>query len=225
VIYDVSKYQNALIVEDDDKKPPTFYGQLKLVGEHIVIGSGVQYNILRPLFAYGGVGDMNSLIAKTLYACLTGRQTLDMFLDPDKIKDYIYVDDFCRAIVAACDQGLWGEDFNVAEETPVPVSEIVQLTEDVLFLKGMLTSSKGLILPSDLLKWHPSTDYLGNHRMSSKKFRDASGWIPEVPMYEGLARVLTSIQKSLASNEYYDPLLYLSQASRKGVDLSKFFPA
>lgn len=225
VIYDVGRYQEVAIVEDDDRKPPTYYGALKLAGEQIVQSAANRWNVLRPLFAYGGDGDMNSLIAKTFYAHLTGRESLDMFLNPDKIKDYIYVDDFCRAIVISCVDGHWGTDFNVAAETPVPVNQIVEVMEDVLTDAGLLPvdvlGPNGL---SQMLQWKPETDYLGNHRMTSRKFTEASGWSPEVNMYEGLERVLKSIQTAVATSNRYNPLRFLDQAERDGVDLEGFFP-
>ena len=225
VIYDVTKYQEVAIIEDDSRKPPTYYGALKLSAEQIVQSTASRWNVLRPLFAYGGDGDMNSLIAKTFYSYLKGRESLDMFLDPDKIKDYIYVDDFCRAIVISCADGHWGTDFNVAAETPVSVQQIVETMEDVLIDVGLLPADvhgpNGL---NQMLQWKPETDYLGNHRMASRKFTEVSGWSPEVDMYEGLERVLKSIQAAVKSSSQYNPLRFLEEAERDGVDLEGFFP-
>ena len=225
VIYDVVRYQEVPIIENDSRRPPTYYGALKLAGEEIVRSTAARWNVLRPLFAYGGVGDMNSLIAKSYYAYLTGRESLDMFLDPSKIKDYIYVDDFCRAIIISCTGGHWGTDFNIAAETPVPVREIVESMEGVMRSQGLLPKIElGASALEQMLLWHPETDYLGNHRMTSLKFREVSGWTPEVSMYEGLERVLKSIQASIKDSGSYNPLQFLEQAERDGVNLVEFFP-
>jgi nucleoside-diphosphate-sugar epimerase len=218
VIYDVKKYQDFPIIEPDDRNPPTFYGQLKLTGEDIVTRSGAKWNIIRPLFAYGGDGDMNSLIAKTLYAFLTERDSLDMFLDPSKVKDYIHVDDYCRAVITACEQGLWGEDYNVAAETALNTAEIVTAMEEILRDAGFDCPEGSL---NKWINWLPQTEYLGNHRMSSAKFRAASGWSPQLTLKDGMARVLESIQ---AANEDYNPLHYLDDAQSRKIDLVQFFP-
>ena len=220
VIYDAVQYQDSLILEDSRRRPPTYYGQLKLAGEDIVKGSGVLWNIIRPLFAYGGDGDMNSLIAKIFYAHLTGMKRVAMFLDPTKFKDYIFVDDYCRAVVRAAIEGLWGEDFNIAAETPLTAGHIVHT----------MSSLVGTDL-SDNIDWYPETDYLGNHRMSSEKFRHhlrrSPVWKPELTLNDGLARVLEDIRKQVEDPEgsSYNPLHHLEKAQDEGVYLPEFFPS
>ena len=223
VIYDTEPCQDSLIFENSEKRPTTYYGQLKLTAEDIVKGSGALWNIIRPLFAYGGDGDMNSLIAKTFYAHLTGVNRINIFLDPKKIKDYIFVDDYCRAVVRAAVEGLWGEDYNIAAETPGTVGNIVNLMNNELF--GVDDGDL-----RQLIEWHPNTDYLGNHRMSSEKFRRhlkrKPVWTPEVTMRDGLARVLKDIRKLVENPEScsYDPLYHLNRAKNTGVNLAEFFP-
>ena len=68
VIYDTPQFQHTQIKEDSQRGPRTLYGALKLSGEHIVKSHCANWTIMRPLFAFGGVGDMNSLIAKTFFA-------------------------------------------------------------------------------------------------------------------------------------------------------------
>ena len=90
VIYDTAAYQRNVIHETSVRYPRTLYGIQKRASEDIVMSVCKDYNIVRPLFAYGGVGDMNSLISKTFYAATKGVEEIDMFLDPSKIKDYMH---------------------------------------------------------------------------------------------------------------------------------------
>ena len=62
VIYDTPKYQDKPITESSDINPSTFYGAQKLSGEYVVKSTVKDWLIMRPLFAYGGVGDMIYLI-------------------------------------------------------------------------------------------------------------------------------------------------------------------
>ena len=71
VIYDTQLYQNTAITEESYLNPKTFYGIQKLSAEQIVRHNCDEWMIIRPLFAYGGLGDMNSLIAKSLFSHLT----------------------------------------------------------------------------------------------------------------------------------------------------------
>ena len=131
VIYDTPKYQDSVIIENSSHMPSTFYGAQKLSGEHIVRATCDDWLIMRPLFAYGGVGDMNSLPAKTFFAHNRGIEHIDMFLDPAKRKDYMHVEDFCDAVALACHMGLWGRDYNVSAEEPLMTSEIVHIMSGV----------------------------------------------------------------------------------------------
>ena len=210
VIYDTPRYQNEPITETSIVSPSTFYGAQKLSGEHVVKSTVKDWLIVRPLFAYGGVGDMNSLIAKTFYAHRKGKKKLDMFLDPNKAKDYMHVEDFCDAVALACDKGLWGDEFNVSAEEPIETWKIIDKMSDVC----------GYDL-GYILRWHPKTDYLGNHVLSSKKFRGRSGWVPKYNFDRGIIKSWRSI---LSAGKNYNPLSHLEEAQEKGIDLNQFFP-
>jgi len=210
VIYDTPKYQDRPITEESDIAPSTFYGAHKLAGEHIIKSTVKDWLIMRPLFAYGGVGDMNSLIAKTFYAHRKSVKNLDMFLDPKKSKDYMHVEDFCDAVAIACDAGLWGENFNVSAEEPLPTWQIIEKMSEVC------GHDLGYIL-----KWHPDTDYLGNHILTSEKFRKRTSWSPKYNFNRGIIKSWRSI---IASGDRYNPLSHLESAKQKGINLSQFFP-
>ena len=212
VIYDVAKYQEEDITETSETGPTTLYGCQKLCAEDIVKSqTGNKWMIVRPLFAYGGEGDMNSLIAKTVYGTLNQKGGIDMFLNKEKIKDYMHVDDYCDAVLTAIKQGLWNNDWNVSAETPMNTGEIMNLLSEI-FMEEFGAAP-------EVLTWHPKTDYLGNHRLSSKKFRQASGWEPKISLEEGIRRTIIEIRES----EGYNPLIYLDEAKEKGVDLTDFY--
>jgi len=212
VIYDTAKYQESAIVEGSDRGPKTFYGALKLSGEEIIKSQCKDWMIVRPLFAYGGTGDMNSLMAKTFYAEVNDVTDIDMFLDPTKTKDYMRVEDFCDAVALACHLGLWGDDYNVAAETPHNVGKIVDMMSDVC--------SSDL---SKRIKWHPQTDYLGNHILSSEKFRNRTGWTPKFSLRDGLEASWDSISDPFGRDDSYDPLQHLKNAKVKGIDLTEHY--
>lgn len=214
VIYDALMYQSTKITEISHKSPKTLYGKQKLAAE-ILMQDAELGMIIRPLFAYGGVGDMNSLISKCFYRSLTSTDPVDMFLDPEKTKDYMHVDDFCRAVITACEMKLWSKrnhtiaEFNVSAETPHTTRDIVD----------MMTEISGRDIAS-LVKWHPSTDYLGNHLLSSQKFRQITGWLPQIDIRTGLDMSWRDISENLGA---YDPMKYLDRAKNLGIDLIKHY--
>ena len=152
---------------------------------------------------------MNSLIAKTIYGALNGKTKIDMFLDPDKIKDYMHVSDYCLGVLQCIHNNLWGDDWNLASESPYTTREIVNMISEI--------TGKDL---SSVIKWHSKTDYLGNHRLSSKKVRKVIGWKPLVTLEQGIKMSLQSI----ISAGDYNPLKHLEEAKAKNIDLTDYFP-
>jgi len=211
VIYDSDIYQDLPITEVSSHAPKTLYGSLKLAGEHIVSSHCKKWAVVRPLFCYGGIGDNNSLIAKGFYAGLTGKSHVDMFLDPERYKDYMRVEDFCDAVAFIVHEGMWGTDWNIAAETPVPTGKIIDMMSEI----------SGIDIGS-IVRWYPKTDYLGNHRLSSDKFRFESGWRPNNDLYGGLAKSWDDLRQNLGSTDY-NPLKYLETAEKNQIDLTQFF--
>lgn len=210
VIYNTPNYQDKVITERSTHKPLTYYGAQKLSGEHIVTSTAKSWRIVRPLFAFGDDGDMNSLIAKTIYASKENKKSVDIFLDPGKVKDYLHVSDFCKAVQLVCESPRSrGKDYNVAAETPHTAFEIVGMISKVM--------DKDV---SSIVNWHPNVDYLGNHRLSSAKVSWELGWKPELNLEQGIIRTRDWILQSLG----YDPLQYLEDAKRSNTDLTQFFP-
>jgi nucleoside-diphosphate-sugar epimerase len=105
---------------------------------------------------------------------------------------------------------LWGEDFNVAAENPYNTHEIVE----------KMSSFVGRDL-EEILVWHPETDYLGNHILSSEKFRNVSGWKPRVSLESGVRDSWkTLVQRP---DDGYNPLKHLDDAREKGIDLTAYY--
>lgn len=212
VVYDNARYQETWINEKSVVQPHTYYGVTKAAGDHIVKRAGG--SIIRPLFAYGGVGDMNSLIAKVLYASWTQRSEVPIFLDPNKVKDYLHVEDFCQAVLQVCEQEIAEEDVIVAAESPLKICQIVDLIS---------RECHPDYLPSRIVKWHPGTDYLGNHRLRSYHLRQLTDWRPQISLEQGISKAAQDIRRHISLNDGYDPFVYLDEAKRAGVDLTKHF--
>ena len=210
VIYDTYKYQETDILENSEIFPRTNYAVQKYAGEMIVRNNAKEWLVTRPLFAYGGEGDMNSLIAKSLFGIKNGIENIDMFLNPEKIKDYMHVEDFCNNVVRLIQSNVRNEDFNITACNPYNTLEIVSMIEEVT----------GHSL-ENIVKWHPETDYLGNHRLSNKKFRDFMKVSISRTLKAGIKKSWESI---LHAGENYDPLKYLNLAKERDVNLKDFFP-
>ena len=212
VIYDTYRYQETDILEDSTILPRTNYAVQKYAGEMTVKNNAKSWLVVRPLFAYGGEGDMNSLISKSLF-CLNNKiNSLDMFLNPEKIKDYMHVEDFCSNVMDLIIHNIRNDDFNITAENPHNTLEIVSLIEEV--------TGRDL---NSVIQWHPETDYLGNHRLSNKKFVDVIGSSRTRSLKEGIRQSWDSI-RDLDKNSEFNPLKYLDEAKDKNINLKEFFP-
>jgi dTDP-glucose 4,6-dehydratase len=210
VIYDTFLYQESDITEESVIFPRTDYALQKYAGEMIVRNSAKNWLVTRPLFAYGGEGDMNSLIAKSLYGVKNNKTDIDMFLSPDKIKDYMHVEDFCKGVMMLVDSDVRNNHFNITAENPFNTAEIISQIEEVTGY-----SLEGVV------KWHSETDYLGNHRLSCEKFKNAVGDLNARKLKEGIRQSWQSIKNS---GEEYNPLKYLEEAKEKDFDLKVHYP-
>ena len=166
--------------------------------------------VARPLFAYGGEGDMNSLIAKSLFAIKNNIENIDMFLNPEKVKDYMHVEDFCVNVLRLIDSNIRNQDFNITACNPFNTLEIINMIEEV--------AEASL---ENIINWHPETDYLGNHRLTNKKYFQFMETSNSRSLNVGIRESWDSIKNA---DSEYNPLKYLEEAKDKGIDLKDFFP-
>ena len=210
VIYDTYAYQESDITENSTVFPRTDYAIQKYAGEMIVRNNAKEWIVARPLFAYGGEGDMNSLIAKSLFGVKNNIENIDMFLNPEKIKDYMHVEDFCANVLSLISSNVRNEDFNITANNPFSTLEIISMIEEA--------SGSSL---ENVIKWHPETDYLGNHRLTNKKFVDFMKFSQTRTLKEGIMQSWESIKDA---SKNYNPLVHLNQAKSLNIDLKQIFP-
>jgi dTDP-glucose 4,6-dehydratase len=136
---------------------------------------------------------------------------LPVYGDGLQVRDWLYVDDHCRGILAALRQGGEGEVYNIGGNRSLPNLEAVRL---VLALTGR---------PESLIRY--VTDRPGHDRryaLASAKLQTQTGWRPLVAFEDGLARTIDWYRSQAAWMErvrsgayraYYE-LNYGSRAQR-----------
>ena len=73
---------------------------------------------------------------------------------------------------------------------------------------------------SQVLEWHPETDYLGNHRLTSEKFRKSTGWSPILTLEQGVKK---SVSEIMNDETLFNPLTHLDEAKNRKIDLTDFY--
>ncbi len=180
-IYDVNKYgYDNPITEDSQKSPSTLYGITKYAGELICknVMRPDSLLIIRPCFMYGGKNDNHSSLSKAVKSAITG-DIYDIYLDPMKYKDFIYVDDAVNAIKILLD-GEYSGDYNISRGQPIAFKNYVDRVEKITGKKVHF-------------KYFPKEDYLHDHIVNNTKIKKI-GWSSKVILEEGIIRILEDIR-------------------------------
>jgi dTDP-glucose 4,6-dehydratase len=100
---------------------------------------------------------------------------LPIYGDGMQVRDWLYVDDHCRAILSVLKKGREGEIYNIGGSRSLPNREVVHMI------------LKATRKPESLMT--TVTDRPGHDRryaLTSEKLERETGWKPEVPFEEGL---------------------------------------
>jgi len=106
-------------------------------------------------------------------------QSLPVYGDGQQVRDWLYVYDHCRGILAVLNQGREGEIYNIGGNRSLPNLEVVH---QVLALTG---KSESLIV---YVKDRPGHDR--RYALSSEKLMRETGWQPQMDFETGLARTI-----------------------------------
>jgi len=110
---------------------------------------------------------------------------LPIYGDGLQVRDWLYVEDHCRALLALLDKGQVGEIYNIGGNCSLPNREVVR--------KILAATGK----PESLMQ--SVADRPGHDRryaLSSAKLARETGWGPQVPFEKGLADTILWYQRN-----------------------------
>ena len=178
------------ISEDHSTDPISPYGITKLTIEKYArmfgVASGLPIVIVRPGNAYGEGQHAFSgqgFIATALHS-ICRRQAVGVFGPRGSIRDYVYVEDVARGIVAALDSGEAGEIYNIGTgegRSNLDVLEVIKPHARAAGyeLQTMTLPSRPFDVPANVL--------------DSRKLAAVSGWKPSVTFPQGIERAWRSV--------------------------------
>lgn len=178
------------ISESQAPQPISTYGKSKLkaeeVGMRLYAQVGFPFVSLRPSNAYGpgqtpykGQG----LISTALASARDGKQM--QIFGGGIIRDYIYIDDLCEAIVKALDTVEAGEVYNIGAEKGLENVQVIKAIEKLV----MRDTYKLDCVIKQRREFDP-----GYNILNTSKFTNISGWQPKVHFEEGLKQTWEWIQ-------------------------------
>jgi dTDP-glucose 4,6-dehydratase len=168
--------------EDFALNPSSPYSSSKagsdLLARSYFVTFGLPVVITRASNNYGPYQFPEKLIPLMISNAMEDRP-LPVYGDGQQVRDWLYVDDHCRGILAALRKGRDGEIYNIGGNRSLPNLEVVR---KVLALTGK---------PESLIQY--VTDRLGHDRryaLTSDKLTMETGWRPEMEFETGLAETI-----------------------------------
>ena len=165
--------------------PNTMYGitknSFKMISEKYCQMNDIKFTWIRPVFTYGPRDVQTRLIPKAILSFLTNK---DLTLNKCSANvDYLYIDDFCRAINNIVEQKLQGT-YLVCSDQETNVKSLVEI------IYNKIKPSSQLIFDHNLQD--NSHQYICG---TSKKLMTLSNWKPLIDLESGLDKTISYFQK------------------------------
>ena len=177
-----SEYGKTTICKETDlEKPNNEYGlakyMYKLVSEAFCDKNNYKWTWIRPCYVYGKQDVETRLIPTTIKACLDGK---NLELNScDSVVDYLYIEDFVRAISSLITTGMPGV-FNICSGKTYVIKDIVNTIKIISGSKSQITFN------ADKDRKSFSKYICGNN----DKLLKSIGWYPTWNLEEGLQDII-----------------------------------
>ena len=192
---DLPHDSGAACNEESPYRPRTPYNASKAAADHAVRAYsetfGLPVTITNCSNNYGPRQFPEKVIPLFLTNALDSRD-LPLYASTQNRREWLHVDDHCRAIELVLEQGKEGETYNVGSGIERSIEEIADL---VLELTGKPESLK-TIVPD-----RPGHDR--RYLLDSSKLRHKLGWQPEIAFEEGLR---ATVAWYTANRAWWEPL-------------------
>ena len=174
--------------EDKAPLPISPYGASKLAGEAYCLAYHGSWGLGTVVLRFGNVygpfsGHKGSVVAKFLHDIAAGN-SLVIDGDGQQTRDFIYVEDLCRAILHALESDACGEVFQVATGTETSIAELAHLIRETC--KEEIAVTHGPARQADIRQNYSAIG----------KIRRTLGWEPHVDLREGLQLTRQWFQQS-----------------------------
>ncbi|MDQ0214460.1 dTDP-glucose 4,6-dehydratase [Oikeobacillus pervagus] len=127
---------------------------------------------------YGPMQHSEKFIPKIIYNALNNKN-IPLFGDGLNIRDWIYVEDHCRAIHMVLEKGVPGEIYNIGGAEEKTNLEVIQI------ILGLLGKEMKLVQKVDDRKGHDR-----RYAMDSSKILKELGWRQEISFLEGIQKTI-----------------------------------
>jgi dTDP-glucose 4,6-dehydratase len=181
----------GLFTEATPYDPSSPYSASKAASDHLAVAYYRTYSL--PVIItncsnnYGPYQFPEKLIPLTISNAIKGR-SLPVYGDGKNVRDWLYVEDHCAAILATLENGRLGEKYNIGGNCEKQNIEVVTLICDYLDKRLGLIDAKPR---TALIEYVP--DRLGHDRryaINASKIRNEILWEPSVTFENGIAKTI-----------------------------------
>ena len=181
----------GLFTEATPYDPSSPYSASKAASDHLAVACYRTYSL--PVIItncsnnYGPYQFPEKLIPLTISNAIKGK-TLPVYGDGKNVRDWLYVEDHCEAILATLENGRLGEKYNIGGNCEKQNIEVVTLICDYLDKRLGLIDAKPR---TELIAYVP--DRLGHDRryaIDASKIRDEILWEPSMTFENGIAKTI-----------------------------------
>ena len=181
-VYGSLGYDDPLFTEETPYNPQNPYSASKAASDHFVTAFGNTYGL--PILItncsnnYGPRQNKEKLIPKTINNILQGKK-IPVYAQGQNIRDWIYVEDHCRAILEVWYGGGVGHKYNIGGECEVAN---IDLVKTIIRLMG---ASEDLI---EFVDDRPGHDL--RYAIDNAKIKNTVGFKPQHTLEEGLLKTI-----------------------------------
>lgn len=174
--------------ESDCCKPKGFYSITKKCAEDLIISYcqtfKINYRILRLCNVYGktddGVSKQKNAL-QYLIGELKSNNEIKLYYDGDFIRDYMHVDDVCRAIYLCINKSEVNQIINIGSGKPHKFRDLIEFV-----IKETHSTSK--LTPIDAVDFHKIVQVKDMYLNADKLYK--LGFEPTIDIYTGLKQLL-----------------------------------
>ena len=181
-VYGSLGYDDPPFTEETPYNPQNPYSASKAASDHFVTAFGNTYGL--PILItncsnnYGPRQNKEKLIPKTINNILQGKK-IPVYAQGQNIRDWIYVEDHCRAILEVWYGGGVGQKYNIGGECEVAN---IDLVKTIIRLMG---ASEDLI---EFVDDRPGHDL--RYAIDNAKIKNTVGFKPQHTLEEGLLKTI-----------------------------------
>jgi nucleoside-diphosphate-sugar epimerase len=174
--------------EESFCNPTGFYSITKRTAEQLIISYcetfGIKYRILRLCNVYGS-GDSKTSRKKNamqhLVTEVVNDRDVNLYNGGQNIRDFMHVDDVCRAIKLSIEKSSHGETINIGSGIPQSILDVITYAKEK-------TNSKSVINFIDPPDFHKIVQ-IENMYLDTSKLR-ALGFQQEISIYQGIDMII-----------------------------------